>query len=211
MFKGFFLYFILIHFFIISSCSENKKNSSVSLNDIRPKSNFEYKNKKAAKNDSTQLILEEYNQDSIYLNIKHLHELNESNFLNRFPHLKSAIRSITTSDSSIHFTHEFYIYKDSLQMKNAFFNWLDCNGQKCISIKLYEERKIEPCNFLLIASAVSIDIIRCNKIFKPEDWIRYVRFNRKQNDYKYILFQKADQKAKWFVFKDNKLNLMKHK
>jgi hypothetical protein len=90
-------------------------------------------------------------------------------------------------------------------MKNAFFNWLDCNGRNCKSIKLYEETKIENANLLVIISSKSIDIIRSNSVIKPEEWINYVRFSRKISDFKYILFQKKNQKAFWLEYRDYKL------
>jgi hypothetical protein len=196
-----FVIFILFCF----SCSEKQNDSTVELDDIRPKSNYNTSSKKTELTDSIAFLLNEYNQDSINLNIRYLRANTESCFLNRFPHLKSANRSITTADSLQNYLHEFYLFKDSIQMKNAFFNWLDCNGKKCESIKLYEERKIESNNLLVISTSKSIDILRSQQKINPEEWIDFVRFKRENNDFKYILFQKKNQKAKWFVYKERKL------
>jgi hypothetical protein len=90
-------------------------------------------------------------------------------------------------------------------MKNAFFNWLDCNGKECKSIKLYDECKFEPTNLLVISSGNSIDIIRSEKEIKTNDWVSYVRLSRKNKELKFIIYQKKNQKAKWLEFKNYKL------
>ena len=207
MLKAYVSLFLLIFLLANSSCSEKQNDSSLKLEDIRPKSERDYTTKKIELPDTTKAFLSEYNNDSITLNIKYIKSINESNFLNRFPHLKSANRSIITADSAHQYTHEYYLFKDSNQMKNAFFNWLDCNGKKCESIKLFEERKIEPINLLVIATAKSIDILRSDQTISPEEWVDFVRFTRNYSDFKYIVFQKKNQKAKWLNYKERKLIL----
>lgn len=198
------LVFVLLILFC-SSCSEKQNDSTLELDDIRPKSENNQTTKKTQLADSTQLLLIEYNHDSIDLNIKYLSLLNESCFLNRFPHLKSAHRRLTTSDSLYQYMHEFYIFKDSIQMKNAFFNWLDCNGKKCESIKLYDERRLEETNLLVITTSKSIDILRSQQTINPLEWIDFVRFKRGTSEFKFLLFQKKNQKAKWFTYQEHKL------
>jgi hypothetical protein len=105
----------------------------------------------------------------------------------------------------IQIQHEFYEYVDSNQMKNAFFNWLDCNGKQCKSIKLYEETKIEPQNLLVIVTSKSIDIFRSQSTLNSADWVNYIRFSKKINDFKYIVIQKKNQKSQWFEFINHKL------
>jgi hypothetical protein len=192
---------------VFLGCKDNSKSETVDLDEIRPKSNSElYKNGKTTV-DSNAVFLSEYVMDSVDLKIARLITLNNSTFLNRFPSKKNALRTLYLTDTTIQIQHEHYEYVDSNQMKNAFFNWLDCNGKNCKSIKLYEETKIEPDNLLLIATAQSIDIFRSKSLFKAEDWINFVRFSKKTNVFKYILFQKKNQKSQWFDFKNYQLVL----
>lgn len=188
-------------------CKNDSKNEKVDLEDIRPKSNSKSNKIDKTYIDSNDFFLREYTMDSVDLKLARLITLSNSTFLNRFPSKKNALRTLYLTDTTIQIQHEHYEYVDSNQMKNAFFNWLDCNGKNCKSIKLYEETKIEPDNLLLIATAQSIDIFRSKSLFKAEDWINFVRFSKKTNVFKYILFQKKNQKSQWFDFKNYKLVL----
>jgi hypothetical protein len=192
---------------VFLGCKNDSKNEKVDLEDIRPKSNSKSNKIDKTYIDSNDFFLREYTMDSVDLKLARLITLSNSTFLNRFPSKKNALRTLYLTDTTIQIQHEHYEYVDSNQMKNAFFNWLDCNGKNCKSIKLYEETKIEPDNLLLIATAQSIDIFRSKSLFKVEDWINFVRFSKKTNVFKYILFQKKNQKSQWFDFKNYKLVL----
>jgi hypothetical protein len=192
---------------VFLGCKNDSKNEKVDLEDIRPKSNSKSNKIDKTYIDSNDFFLREYTMDSVDLKLARLITLSNSTFLNRFPSKKNALRTLYLTDTTIQIQHEHYEYVDSNQMKNAFFNWLDCNGKNCKSIKLHEETKIEPDNLLLIATAQSIDIFRSKSLFKAEDWINFVRFSKKTNVFKYILFQKKNQKSQWFDFKNYKLVL----
>ena len=197
--------FIFLSLLILLACSNGNSNKSVDLDQIRPKSEFKSTKDKKIVLDSNEIFLNAYKNDSIDLKLSKIRSNQNTSFLIRFPHENSGLRTLMLEDTSIQLEHEFYKYADSNQMKNAFFNWLDCNGKDCRSIKVYEETKIETQNLLVIATDNSIDFIRGDSYFKPKDWIDYIRFSRKSKDFKYILFQKKNQKAKWFEFKDYKL------
>ncbi len=199
------LFYLILLVFL--GCKNDSKNEKVDLEDIRPKSNSKSNKIDKTYIDSNDFFLREYTMDSVDLKLARLITLSNSTFLNRFPSKKNALRTLYLTDTTIQIQHEHYEYVDSNQMKNAFFNWLDCNGKNCKSIKLYEETKIEPDNLLLIATAQSIDIFRSKSLFKVEDWINFVRFSKKTNVFKYILFQKKNQKSQWFDFKNYKLVL----
>ena len=48
------------------------------------------------------------------------------------------------------------VYKDSIDSKNAFFNWLDCFGYPCKSIMLFEEKKINKEEFYVFVTEKSL-------------------------------------------------------
>jgi len=194
--------FILLLF---CSCKEKNDDTSIKLDDIRPKAESRTQSKNDKELDSLKILLKSYENDSFNLRISKLQILKEPTFLSRFPNDENGIRILTCNDTTIKLTHEFYLYKDSIQMKNAFFNWLDCNGKECKSIKLYDECKFESTNLLVISSGNSIDIIRSDKEIKTNDWVSYVRLSRKNKELKFIIYQKKNQKAKWLEFKNYKL------
>jgi hypothetical protein len=192
---------------LVTSCSGHNKNETIDLEKIRPKSESKITNKRNVYIDSNEIILQSYYNDSINLKLTKLRVNQNLSFLNRFPNKKSGLRTLMKEDTCIQIQHEFYEYIDSNQMKNAFFNWLDCNGKDCKSIKLYEETKIEQQNLLVVTTSKSIDIFRSVTNLSPNEWVDFVRFSRNTKTFKYILFQKKNQKSKWFYFKENKLVL----
>lgn len=202
LFRNSLFYLTLFLFF---GCKNDTKNKPLDLEEIRPKSTIKSLKNDKTNIDSNEVFLHEYKLDSIDLKLAGLISLDNYSFLNRFPNKKNALRTLYLTDSTIQIQHEHYEYVDSNQMKNAFFNWLDCNGKECRSIKLYEETKIEPENLLFIATENSIDIFRSKSSFKPEDWLNFVRFANKNNELKFVLFQKKNQKAQWFEFKNYQL------
>jgi hypothetical protein len=197
---------LIISCFFLTACSAEGDNETIDLEKIRPKS--EMTNNKVVKDqviDSSEILLHAYENDSVNLKLTKLRISNISLFLHRFPHKISGLRTLIKEDTMIQIQHEFYEYVDSNQMKNAFFNWLDCNGKQCKSIKLYEETKIEPQNLLVIVTSKSIDIFRSQSTLNSADWVNYIRFSKKINDFKYIVIQKKNQKSQWFEFINHKL------
>lgn len=186
-------------------CINDPKNDLVELEKIRPKSNTKSNSTNNKEIDSNEVFLREYVVDSVDLRLSRLVSRDNSTFLSRFPCKKNGFRTLFSMDTTIQIQHELYEYVDSNQMKNAFFNWLDCNGKECKSIKLYEETKIEANNLLLVATANSIDIFRSNSPLNTENWIKFIRFSKKKNEFKFIIDQKKNRNAQWFEFINYKL------
>lgn len=104
-----------------------------------------------------------------------------------------------------------WTYNDSLETKNALFNWLDCFGKRCSVLQLYEERKISSESFLIyvvekkmfyITSSSSIDAKLefeiLNKLV-PKDKILYA------------LSQGLGRKTIWWEFVEKGWNIKKQK
>jgi hypothetical protein len=197
----------LVIFTILSftACSNEDNQGTIDLEKIRPKSETSNKAKKTDFIDSNEILLKIYENDSLHLKLAKLRVAKNSSFLNRFPHKNSGFRILMRQDTTIQIHHEFYEYLDSNQMKNAFFNWLDCNGKDCKSIKLYEETKIEPQNLLVLTTPKSIDIFRSQKNINPDEWVDFIRFTKNTTEFRHLLFQKKNQKSQWFDFKNYKL------
>lgn len=202
---------IYLTLLLLFGCKNDSKNNTLNLEEIRPKSAFKSNKNNHSSIDSNDVFLQEYLIDSVNFSVFRLVSQKNSSFLNRFPSKKNNSRTLFLTDTSIQINHESYEYIDSNQMKNAFFNWLDCNGKDCRSIKLYEETKIEPVNLLFIATSNSIDVFRSKSTFNPLDWVNFVRFSKKIKEFKFIIFQKKNQKAQWFEFENLKLILKKKK
>ena len=65
-------------------------------------------------------------------------------------------------------------YLDSNSMKNAFFNFLDCYGNDCKSIELFQKVKFSKTFFMLLASTKSIHIIESEFNQNPKNGLIYI-------------------------------------
>ncbi len=90
-----------------------------------------------------------------------------------------------------------FSFRDSSNMKNTLFNWLDCFGVKCTSLQLYEQKKIKGLPFLLYATTRKI-------VFIQSDVLDEKRLLIHLQDYfgrdlpKYVVSQAPSSKTKWW-------------
>jgi hypothetical protein len=85
--------------------------------------------------------------DSLQLNRASFQKTDTVFFVDRFKH-KKAQKIIFDSLGLI----SYYTYSDTIDTKNAFFNWLDCFGKRCNCILLFEEKRISNTPFVLIVT-----------------------------------------------------------
>lgn len=122
---------------VVSSCS-HKESEAISVNEeqLLPKSEYVY-------NDSLkteqQVVLPLSKDDSLLNLIKRHFPLakrykeKQSLFPNRFNYEFKDVVSLDGNERLY-----YWWYKDEAQTLNVFYNWLDCIGESCISLKIGE-------------------------------------------------------------------------
>jgi hypothetical protein len=81
--------------------------------------------------------------------------------------------------------------------KNAFYNWIDCFGERCKAIKMYERANLQKENFVLFMSDTAIVYISSSKKLKYADWQTYFEKTNKIEDWKLIMHQGLRGKTNW--------------
>lgn len=201
------LVFILGLLSLNTACTE-KPQAVKNLDEIRPKSESKQRIKQYTEVKDTLLpYLKEYNQDSVLLEIQNISLLDQNHFINRFQPLKKSAFLLQQSDSTENIEHFAWEFKDSVATKNAFYNWLDIEK----SSKILSSKSLSKLYFVALITEKHIDFFYSNKKMDIPKLMRYVKFNRNTDIYKYIIIQKRNSKALWYQFADEKLNLIPSK
>ena len=194
-------FFIIASFFLTSQilfrCTSSTNDRKVKLYNKEKNNKLEplISNKKK---DTLLTLFDFYNQDSIGLEVTKITVNTEKPFIERFPNKKIFNLILESKNSEV--KHLQIDYLDSNTLKNAFFNFLDCFGEDCKSIELFQKVKFSKTFFMLLASTKSIHIIESEFNQNPKKWINLHRYSNKKDPIKFIIVQKKQQKAKWFSY-----------
>lgn len=192
---------------LITSCTE-KSNPVKNLDEIRPKSEGKERIKETKESKDTLLpYLTSYTQDSVLLEIESISPIEHSHFINRFQPVKKTAFLLQQKDSTENIEHLAWEFKDSVATKNAFYNWLDIEK----SSKILSSKSLSKLFFTALITEKHIDFFYSNMKMDVLKLMRYVKFNRNTETYKYIIIQKRNSKALWYQFADEKLTLIPSK
>jgi hypothetical protein len=206
-FKSVIVVFFLGILSLITACTE-KSDPVKNLDDIRPKSKGKERELKT-KDEKDTLIpyLKSYTQDSVLLEIEGINPIELTHFINRFQPTKKFAFTLQQKDSTTNIEHFAWEFKDSVATKNAFYNWLDIEK----SSKILSSKSLSKLFFTALITEKHIDFFYSTKKMDVPKLMRYVKFNRNAETYKYIIIQKRNSKALWYQFADEKLTLIPSK
>lgn len=89
-------------------------------------------------------------------------------------------------------------YKDSLQTKNAFFNWLDCYGKGCASLRLFEEKKLSKASFLFFILDRRMIYVSTSTKMDAKKMIESLAVTFPKDRILYVVSQTAGRKTEWW-------------
>lgn len=192
---------------LITACTE-KSDPLKNLDDIRPKSESKDRVLKTKIEKDTLLpYLKSYTQDSVLLEIERITPIELTHFINRFQPTKKFTFTLQQKDSTTNIEHFSWEFKDSTATKNAFYNWLDIEK----SSKVLASKSLSKDFFTALITEKNIDFFYSKKKMDIPKLMRYVKFNRNTETYKFIIIQKRNSKAIWFTFTDEKLKAISTK
>ena len=204
---GLFFCFLFLCLRFLNACGENPK-SVKNLDDIRPKSESKDRVLKTKIEKDTLLpYLKSYTQDSVLLEIERITPIELTHFINRFQPTKKFAFTLQQKDSTTNIEHFSWEFKDSTATKNAFYNWLDIEK----SSKVLASKSLSKDFFTALITEKNIDFFYSKKKMDIPKLMRYVKFNRNTETYKFIIIQKRNSKAIWFTFTDEKLTAISTK
>jgi hypothetical protein len=181
----------------VFSCSEKKKDQVLDMQDLTPHSLRKF-NKISKKEDSSQF--EFFNiaiADSCGIRVTKYSEMKKPMFPDRFmPKSKCKLNLI--SDDTIFIGK--WIYSDSLQTMNMFFNWLDCFGSESKAIKVGEDINMQKDGFLLFVNDTLITYVSAKSKLNLENWQRYLEKKYEIKDWDIVVYQPPFKKAIWMRY-----------
>jgi hypothetical protein len=138
-----------------------------------------------------------------------LSRLDTTLFPDRFGALTSQKFLVQQNDQEIAIST--WDFKDSLKTKTAFYNWLDCFGLACKSIRVEEEVKLNAKHTAILVYAQKLVYLESNKALDLKKII-LVPPSKKASKIPakplYIVFQPKGKKASWLKL-DEKGELVK--
>ena len=203
-----FLFFTLFTFSLVFSCSNEKKDETINLSEITTSSErykegkLEHKknnNKKVSFTDTLDIHFKGI-LDSLNINDSVVRKLDIVSFPDRF-----GAKSITKfywkeKIDSINFIN--WEFTDSLKTENAFYNWIDCFGENCRSIKIGDKVKIQKRGLLVLVNEKHIIVIDSDKKIDYLKWVSLLKNQLFGENWKYIVFQPKKGKAVWMNYKN---------
>jgi len=187
---------------LLVSCSGETKEEILNIEDITPQAKRDYSSDTLSKKTETVYPINDYLIDSLIGHFT-ISIYDKKMFPERFsPKWVNKLAFVNEKDTMLFCQWSF---KDSVQTKNAFYNWIDCFGERCKSIRLGENTKFQRDNFVMLVNDTSINYISSPMKVSEKNWIKYFELDQKIENWKYIIYQRTGAKANWYRVEENEL------
>ena len=189
------------------ACTQ-KKPKVIDMSDITPHS--ERENNGKAKDDKSKVIDYGFNlkiADEIGIQVMEIDSISEPLFPDRFSPKKIKKLTLHLKENPITYCH--WTFKDSIHTKNALYNWIDCYGSNCKSIKYGQKMNFQKDNFILLESDTSLTYISSPSKLIADDWLKYYELQTEIKDWKLMIYQETSGKATWYSVIDGKKEPLK--
>ena len=172
------------------------------MEDLMPQSKRDYDAKKPSgdKVDSTIAVLAKFNDHGIQTDS--LQYLVKNKFPDRFETLSSEKYAVFNGVEK----YEYYkwSYSDSSKVMNTFYNWLDAFDVDLVG----DEVNLQKESMLVLVGDTSLIYINENTLTAKE-WLKYHKEIGYDENWNYLIEQKASGKARWYTFVDGKKEQLK--
>lgn len=188
--------------FLLAACGEKKKEVLRDMKDIAPKAERTYSEKNQKEKDTIQFDFDLKIARELGVEVMEIGRAEAPMFPDRFHPISATKLHLQLKKDGILFCQ--WTFKDSTQTKNAFYNWLDCFGEKCKSIKFGQTINFQKDNFLLFVNDTLIAYISSAERVEAEVWQNYFQQKNTLEDWKIFIQQGTRAKAKWFAVEKGK-------
>ena len=200
------IFFGAIFLLTFFSCSEEQPNDALSYNDIGAIPNVVSKTEP-----EDILILDtltiDFNSDLFQnisgLKIDSLQPLSKKSILDRGQHLNSNKTIVFIKDSS--FEYKEWLFQDKVDLQNAFYNLIDCFGNNCESIDLYDTTFEAETYHLVYVSHKTIHWVSSAQNQKRRNWTLYLKKQHPTTKYNFVFEIRIDEPIEWFEDYENGL------
>lgn len=138
------------------------------------------------------------------LKIDSVSVLKESEVMDRVKNVNTEKVNIFVDSMAIQF--KSWDFQDSSDLKTAWYNMLDCFGEHCESIELFDSLfQTDNYNLVFVAEK-SIDWIASRSNLNNRDWILYLKKERIRPKYLYVFEILNDERIVWYNFDEKGMN-----
>ncbi len=128
-------------------------------------------------------------------------------YVQRFgPTISLTYRFISGKDSLQIFQMDF---TDSLKTMNAFYNWLDCFGVNCTSIRIGGNIRQKWRSQIILVNTQQILSIEGAGKYDIEKLINSLQKDKKKQNWNYVLFLPSHKNAEWYFVKEGEIKKLK--
>lgn len=202
-----YLFLVTLVLLITAACGGKQKDEVIDMKDITPHSNRNYDSTEIEKVETIDYNFDRRVADSIGLQVMEIDSVTEPFFVDRFSPRSQTKLYLQMKEGQLLFCQ--WSFKDSVKTKNAFYNWIDCFGEKCKSIHFGQNVNFQKDNFRLFMNDTSITYISSALRLSTKDWQAYLKSVSGVEEWKLIIEQSTRGKAKWMRFFDDKLEELK--
>ena len=138
------------------------------------------------------------------LKIDSVSVLKESEVMDRVKNVNTEKVNIFVDSMAIQF--KSWDFQDSSDLKTAWYNMLDCFGEHCESIELFDSLfQTDNYNLVFVAEK-SIDWIASKSNLNNRDWRLYLKKERIRPTYLYVFEILNDERIVWYNFDEKGMN-----
>ena len=181
---------------VLFACGEKPKEELIDLKDIISHQGNEAEiDKPTEEKDTVSHLFNSALANELGFNLSGLHIYSSPMFPDRFnPKSVRKLVLMQEVDSTLFCQ---WSYKDSIATKNAFYNWIDCFGPTCKSIKVNQKINFQKDNFAVFLNDTSITYISSSKKMNYKDWQEFFVQSQNIQDWKLLIHQSLRGKANW--------------
>lgn len=205
--KSYLFFIIGASLLLCFSCSDNEDYEVVSSKDILPQAKGQYDySEDTTSHDTIKLNRVEQRLKDTLPNIQFSKKNNleiENTLLmpNQLGYNEKNETYFSFESIPFHFVE--WTFTDSSKTVHAFYNWLDCFGNDCRSIKINEEENGCKQAFIIWVSNSSISYLESPRRIKEKDWKGLL--SNKKGAWNFIIQQAPNRKINWLESLTKKL------
>lgn len=178
------------------SCQSNQKPKVVNYDSLKPKLNNQVQRIDSI-TASSQLNLDPFNRDSVGLEVAKGIVYDTLHFLDRFTEPARRTHLQLTKHNG-RFSMSQWQFSDSIQRKNALFNWLDHFGKNNRTVTWFKPTILGNEYRIILINARSIIEVTSTENLSVRSFLNYQRLNFPKDSARYMIQQKPNKSCRWY-------------
>jgi len=192
---------------LMMACSSGNEKEVKDLSDILPESERNYDQVDTLEMDNAD-TLDQYQE--MFASLGELDSIlpyDEDLFPDRFgPESMEKFRLNLDGEEIVYVKWRF---ADSTLVDNALFNWLDCFGKNCNSIRVSEESNLQRNAFQVLANDTVLIYLESKSRLNDKLWDKHFESLKYELDWNYRMEQSPRGKVRWFTYIDEEKTPLK--